>query len=81
LQGVIIENRDALSIIRAQDTPETLFFMDPPYLPCTRGASGGYRHELTEQQHIELLHTLSSIRGRAMVAGYLSTPASPLSPG
>ena len=35
LQGVIIERRDALEVIRAQDSPDTLFFVDPPYLPST----------------------------------------------
>jgi DNA adenine methylase len=71
LRGVIIENRDALEIIRVQDTPNTLFFVDPPYLPSTR-SSAGYRCELTEHQHIELLQQLLSIKGRAIVAGYPS---------
>lgn len=54
LQGVVIECRDALAVIKAQDTPQTLFFVDPPYLPATRSDTG-YRHELTTQRHAELL--------------------------
>ena len=71
LQGVVIERRDALDIIRVQDTPTTLFFIDPPYLPCTRSQSG-YRCELTEQQYVQLLERLQSIQGMAMIAGYPS---------
>lgn len=71
LQGVIIERRDALDVIRAQDSPGTLFFVDPPYLPTTRSKTS-YRCELTEEQHIALLTRLQSIQGRAVIAGYPS---------
>lgn len=71
LQGVVIERRDALAVIRAQDSPDTLFFVDPPYLPSTRSQSG-YRHELDEAQHVSLLEQLLAIQGRAVVAGYPS---------
>lgn len=71
LQGVTIERRDALEVIRAQDTPDTLFFIDPPYLPSTRSKTG-YRCELTQAQHIALLERLLQIKGTAMVAGYPS---------
>ena len=71
LQGVVIERRDALEVIRAQDSPDTLFFVDPPYLPSTR-SKGGYRHELDQAQHVALLERLLAIRGLAVVAGYPS---------
>lgn len=71
LQGVVIERRDALEVIGAQDAPDTVFFVDPPYLPSTRSKSG-YRCELTEAQHVALLECLLAIQGRAVVAGYLS---------
>ncbi|HMS05729.1 MAG TPA: DNA adenine methylase, partial [Burkholderiaceae bacterium] len=71
LQGVIIERRDALDVMRAQDSPATLHFVDPPYLPATR-SDGGYRHELTEQQHTELLESLLGLKGMVVLAGYPS---------
>lgn len=71
LRGVIIERRDALDVLRAQDTADTLFFVDPPYLPATRSRSG-YRHELSEQRHIELLQRLQEVQGRVVLAGYPS---------
>lgn len=71
LQGVVIERRDALEVIRAQDTPQTLFFVDPPYLPSTRSDSG-YRCELSLAQHVELLERLKVVQGMVVLAGYPS---------
>lgn len=62
LKMAIIENRDALECIKYYDTPDTLLFVDPPYMHSTRDAatvsSGAYRHEMTDAQHAELLHVL-----------------------
>lgn len=71
LRGVIIERRDAQEVIGVQDTPDTLFFVDPPYLPATRSKSG-YRHELDTDQHVALLEKLLAVQGRVVLAGYPS---------
>ena len=71
LQGVIVECRAALEVIRVQDTPDTLFFVDPPYLPSTRTKSG-YRHEMTEDEHRAMLERLRSVQGMVVLAGYPS---------
>lgn len=71
LTGVFIESHDALEVIRTQDAPDVLFFVDPPYLPSTR-SNCGYRCELTEQQHIALLETLCAAKGRVLLSGYPS---------
>ncbi|MGB3289615.1 MAG: DNA adenine methylase [Burkholderiaceae bacterium] len=71
LHGVVIECRAAQEVIRAQDTPDTLFFVDPPYMPATRSKSG-YRHEMTTGAHIELLQQLRGVRGMVVIAGYPS---------
>ena len=71
LQSVVIECRDALEVIRVQDFRDTLFFVDPPYLPATRSKSG-YRHELEQTEHVELLERLRAIDGMAVLAGYPS---------
>jgi DNA adenine methylase len=71
LEGVIIECRPALDVIRVQDSPNTLFFVDPPYLPITR-SHGNYRHEMSEQEHVDLLERLRKIKGMAILAGYPS---------
>lgn len=71
LQGVVIERRDALEVIRAQDTPQTLFYVDPPYMPSTR-SSAKYRHELNIEQHQALLDRLMKVQGMVVVSGYPS---------
>ncbi|MDR2155890.1 MAG: DNA adenine methylase [Burkholderiaceae bacterium] len=72
LSGVVIECRDAVDVIRAQDSPGTLFFVDPPYVPSTRSKSG-YRRELDEPAHLALLDRLMEVRGLVVLAGYPST--------
>jgi DNA adenine methylase len=71
LHGVIIECRAAQEVIRAQDTPDKLFFVDPPYMPSTRSKLG-YRHEMTTEEHVRLLDQLLHVRGAVVLAGYPS---------
>jgi len=71
LQGVVIECRPAQDVIRVQDAPDTLFFVDPPYVPSTRSRSG-YRHEMTEDEHVALLEQLRQVQGMVVLAGYPS---------
>jgi len=78
LQGVTIECRPALEIITQQDSPETLFFCDPPYVHATRSAlahKGGpndccYRHELSDDDHRALLLKLRDVAGMVILCGY-----------
>jgi DNA adenine methylase len=70
LLRVQIENRPALDIIRLYDTPETLFYCDPPYLHSTRGDKNAYGFEMEEHEHVALAKALHRIRGLAAVSGY-----------
>lgn len=72
LQGVLIENRPAVDVLRQHDGPGTLHYIDPPYMPGTRcrRASSAYRHEMTEDQHAELLCTVKGLRGMVVLSGY-----------
>ena len=69
LQRVQIENQDFRNILRRYDTPSTLFFLDPPYPRETRGR-GRYGHELTDDDHGELVGLLASLQGRALLTIY-----------
>lgn len=71
LQGVVIDQQPASRVIAAQDCRDAVFFVDPPYLPATRG-DGGYRCEMTADEHVALLTQLRGISGRTVVAGYPS---------
>jgi len=69
LLQVQIEQDDFRKIIPRYDTPETLFYLDPPYVPDTR-RNGSYKHEMTTQDHKDLLKLIINIRGKVMLSGY-----------
>lgn len=78
LRGVIIENRDAIDVMRQHDGRSTLHFVDPPYLMSLRSRTnrrrggGTYRHEMTEAQHANLLTALRELTGMVVLCGYPS---------
>lgn len=78
VRGIVIENRPAIEVMLQHDSPETLHYVDPPYLPETRSAKsrkGGaqyhaYRHELTSDDHVALLDALTGLSGMVVLSGY-----------
>lgn len=70
LQGVVVENRPACQVMIAHDGPETLHYVDPPYLHETRGRRKRYRNEMTNKQHSEMLSVLRGLEGMVMLSGY-----------
>lgn len=81
VRGVVIENRPAVDVMLQHDSPDTLHYVDPPYLPETRssksrkggGAYHAYRHELTSDDHSALLDVLNGLSGMVVLSGYPST--------
>ncbi|MBQ3503157.1 MAG: DNA adenine methylase [Oscillospiraceae bacterium] len=71
LKGVQIENQNALDLVRKFNHDSVLIYADPPYLLETRGGKQ-YRHEMTEQNHVELLDVLKQHRGTVILSGYPS---------
>jgi DNA adenine methylase len=70
IRRVVIECRPALEVIRREDTPDTTFYCDPPYLPETRTSPRVYRHEMDQADHALLLGTLHGIKGKFLLSGY-----------
>lgn len=73
--GVVIENLPATKLIEAQDGPETLFYLDPPYVFKTRSSfssGNSYRHEMTDEDHAALAAAAKSAEGFVVVSGYQS---------
>jgi DNA adenine methylase len=70
LQGVVIENRNALEVIGQHDTPQTLFYADPPYLFSTRDDGEDYRNEMNDEDHIKLSELLNAAKGAVILSGY-----------
>jgi DNA adenine methylase len=74
LQGVLIENEQAENVIKRHDTPETLFYIDPPYPWSTRYQSAAwadcYRHEMKDDDHRNLATVLWRVKGAVIISGY-----------
>ena len=56
-----IENVPAAEIILRYDSPQTLFYCDPPYPHATRGDSKAYGHEMSGREHEELAQVLGNL--------------------
>ncbi len=76
LQGVVIENTPALDLIEKTDRENTLYYIDPPYMPETRSSMKGgikyYRHEMTKHDHKILLKKIRTLKGMVIISGYNS---------
>ena len=71
LKEVQIENRPALDLIHRFNHDNVLIYADPPYLLEARGGKQ-YRHEMTEQDHLDLLDALKQHKGYVILSGYPS---------
>lgn len=69
LKGVQIENLDALELIRRYDTSDVFIYLDPPYLLGTRKGNM-YHHEMTDEQHMNLLKKIKKHPAKIMISGY-----------
>ncbi len=69
LKNVQIENRPALEVIKKFNHDNVLIYADPPYLLDTRGGKQ-YRHEMNEQDHLDLLDALKQHKGYVILSGY-----------
>ena len=79
LRGVTIELRPAASLIAQHDKPDTLFYIDPPYMFETRSQKRkgsdlyhGYNHELSDDEHAALIEQLRGLVGMVVLSGYAS---------
>lgn len=74
LKRVVILCKPALDVIRSEDGPDTLFYLDPPYLPETRHKGGGEYGELemSKMDHNALIDVIQHCKGKVMISGYHS---------
>lgn len=70
LKTVQIENMDYKDLLKKYDGEDTLFYLDPPYIHKTRKMTYQYAHEMTDQQHEEMINILLHIKGKAILSGY-----------
>lgn len=77
LKVVQIENDDFRKIIPRYDTEETFFYCDPPYPLETRKVEI-YKHELSLDDHRDLVNLLLKCKGKVMLSCYWHDVYQPL---
>ena len=78
MMRVQIDNDDFRIIIPRYDTPDTCFYMDPPYVPETRKSQDVYKYEMTLQDHQDLVAMLLDVKGAVILSGYRHDTHTPL---
>lgn len=73
LMDAQIYNRPAVDVIAEYNGNGVLLYCDPPYVKHTRTLNGDqYRYEMTNQDHEELLSSLTAHKGMVILSGYTS---------
>lgn len=70
LAYVQIDHRDFEPVIRANDSLDTCFYLDPTYLASTRRKQRCYHHEMSEADHRRLLALILQVKGMVLLSGY-----------
>ena len=70
LSSVIIENRNIFDLIEKYDDKNAFFYLDPPYLKCTRTSSTNYECEMSDNDHEKFIDKLLSSKGKFLVSNY-----------
>jgi DNA adenine methylase len=72
LLRVQIEHDTAINVIRRYDSPETLFYCDPPYPHDSRGDTKAYKYEMNDREHRKLAEVLNHVQGKVALSSYHS---------
>jgi DNA adenine methylase len=66
LREVYLECDDALAVIKRWDSPQTMFYCDPPYIGSDQGDYGGYSRD----DFKALVDVLDACQGSFVLSGY-----------
>lgn len=77
MRKVQVENLCWRDLLPRYDRENTLFYLDPPYVPETR-IHGTYEKDMTADDHRDLVAQLLVIRGMCVLSGYRSDVYLPL---
>lgn len=69
LRYVQIDQQPALQLIERHRRPDLLIYADPPYILATRN-NRMYRHEMNDDDHLELIDALDANPGPVLLSGY-----------
>jgi len=69
---VQIENRNVFELIPKYNRENVLMYLDPPYLLETRKHKKVYKHELTCDEHEDLLKLICQSKAKIIISGYMN---------
>lgn len=72
IKDVYITNKQALDIIHAFNTKDSLIYCDPPYLHENKVSKSVYSSEMTPECHMKLYHVLQDFKGKVILSGCTS---------
>lgn len=70
IRQIQIENYPAIRVLELYDSPNTLFYVDPPYPHESRTKHNIYKYEMSEKDHRDLAAKLNDVKGLVAVSGY-----------
>lgn len=73
MKGVVIENRDAISIMKQHDGENTLIYLDPPYTLNQRyegQKTKCYNFEMSNEEHEQLCNSIIDMKAMFVLSGY-----------
>lgn len=79
LRPVVIENIDAIELIRRWDKPDTIMYLDPPYVGETRTERDYTVENAGVEFHYELVAAVRDTKARVILSGYDHSAYSSLS--
>jgi len=78
ISRVQLECNDALTVIDYWDTPDTTFYIDPPYVSSSRVSQKVYDYETEDEHHRKLVSLLLQVKGNVVLSGYANEIYEPL---
>ncbi len=78
MRKVQIENLCFSDLLPRYDRSQTLFYLDPPYVPDTRAQKDYYEHEMCVEDHSRLVDILLGLDGMCILSGYRTHVYDPL---
>lgn len=70
LRNAVVENKDALELIKKYDDDDVFFYLDPPYIQSTRKSNQKYMIEMSDKDHEKMIDLILKSKAKIMLSGY-----------
>jgi len=73
MRNVLIENLSWETMFADFDNKDTVFYLDPPYVPEAMGSANHYKFNMPRDEHKRLLQAIFNLEGYVALSGYSNT--------